>query len=72
MQFLFLLSGFVSIFMSDLFVESVAEQSANLYYGGLSEFFWGVPSKSAEEMAQLAMIGTEIEYLQKICATPFF
>ncbi len=72
MQFLFLLSGFVSIFMSDLFVESVAEQSANLYFDGLSEFFWGVPSKSAEEMAQLAMIGPEIEYLQKICATPFF
>ena len=34
---------------------------------------WGsAASKSSEEMAQLAMIGPEIEYLQKICATPFF
>jgi len=72
MQFLFLLSGFMSVFMSELFVESVAEQSANLYYDGLGVFFWGAPSKSAEEMTQLAMTGPEIDYLQKICTTPFF
>ena len=71
MQFLLLLSGFFGVLISDLFVETVAEKSANLYYDGWGSFFWDVPTLSAGQLQYLAITGPEIEYLEQICSVPF-
>ncbi len=71
MQLLFLTTAYAGYFLVELFYETIAETSADYYYGDYGVLFWGVPSQSAAELSQRAMTGPEVEYLRQICSMPF-
>ncbi|HLW28992.1 MAG TPA: hypothetical protein VKY54_14760 [Kiloniellales bacterium] len=71
MPLLLMTTFYAGYVLTDMFFETIASTSANAYYDNFSAFFWGAPAMSAEELALRAATGSEIEYLNKICSSPF-